>query len=174
MVARPSPARRGAGPLLNLYVPGTVFNMSTETVHMFTCSTHSPIPQKQYVPAVTYLPHLSPQHALFIHRVKAEVFVRGPVSCSIDAGPLLNLYVPGTVFNMAKPLFPAKDWAFDHIIGITGWGAEESLSAQGKEPFWLLRRGGKNVVCAITGGLYVRGGFVGWWIPLWGGSRWMV
>lgn len=49
--------------------------------------------------------------------------MRGPIACQIDSDALLALYTrKQNVFLLPKPMLPAKDWTFDHLVGIAGWG----------------------------------------------------
>merc|ERR1719428_2385734 len=54
-----------------------------------------------------------------------EIFERGPISCGIDADPLLN-YESGVVTE--------KSFMTDHVISVVGWGKD---AEQG--PYWLVR-----------------------------------
>ncbi|KAL3899134.1 MAG: hypothetical protein SGPRY_012698, partial [Prymnesium sp.] len=54
-----------------------------------------------------------------------EIFVRGPISCGIDATPLLT-YKGGIATDKGKEV--------DHVVSVVGWGTDESL---GK--FWIVR-----------------------------------
>lgn len=56
-----------------------------------------------------------------------EIFHRGPITCSMDAGPL-NHYVGG-VINVVKGIYDV-----DHDVGIVGWG----VTAQGQK-YWRAR-----------------------------------
>lgn len=80
-------------------------------------------------------------HDAFIHRLKSEIFVRGPVSCTVDAALLASAYIPGEILNYTKPLWPQKEWAFDHIVGVAGWHGATSTrwTGGGPQPSWLVR-----------------------------------
>lgn len=56
--------------------------------------------------------------------MKAEIFARGPIACSIDAKPLHD-YKTGIV--------TAKGKEHDHIISVVGWGYEGTLE------YWIVR-----------------------------------
>eukprot|EP00416_Gambierdiscus_australes_P010454 CAMPEP_0171145952 /NCGR_PEP_ID=MMETSP0766_2-20121228/147322_1 /TAXON_ID=439317 /ORGANISM="Gambierdiscus australes, Strain CAWD 149" /LENGTH=424 /DNA_ID=CAMNT_0011609857 /DNA_START=45 /DNA_END=1319 /DNA_ORIENTATION=- len=54
-----------------------------------------------------------------------EIYNRGPISCGIDAGPLLN-YEDGIVTK--------KSFDTDHVVSIVGWGTDPK---EGK--YWIVR-----------------------------------
>jgi len=54
-----------------------------------------------------------------------EIYNRGPISCGIDANPLLN-YESGII--------KTKGEGVDHVISITGWGTDESEGF-----YWIVR-----------------------------------
>jgi cathepsin X len=53
-----------------------------------------------------------------------EIHERGPISCGIDAGPILNY--TGGVVSMAGD-------GIDHVISVVGWGSE------GGSEYWIVR-----------------------------------
>lgn len=53
-----------------------------------------------------------------------EIYTRGPISCGIDASPILD-YTGGIVSE--------KGESVDHVISVVGWGSE-----QGKQ-YWIVR-----------------------------------
>jgi cathepsin X len=57
--------------------------------------------------------------------MKKEIFNRGPISCGIDAGPLLN-YESGVVHHR---------WSLmqDHVVSVVGWGKDGDTS------YWIVR-----------------------------------
>jgi cathepsin X len=55
-----------------------------------------------------------------------EIHERGPISCGIDAGPILNY--TGGIASMAGD-------GIDHVISVVGWGTD---SSSGKE-YWIVR-----------------------------------
>lgn len=54
-----------------------------------------------------------------------EIFFRGPVSCGIDANPLLN-YESGIIKD-------AGDFV-DHVISVVGWGTDPTEGM-----YWIVR-----------------------------------
>merc|ERR1719163_642917 len=50
--------------------------------------------------------------------LQKEIMQRGPIACSIDAGPIRN-YVGGIVTDKSSDL--------DHTISVVGWGEDEKL-----------------------------------------------
>eukprot|EP01063_Lacrimia_lanifica_P029720 TRINITY_DN4589_c0_g3_i1.p2 TRINITY_DN4589_c0_g3~~TRINITY_DN4589_c0_g3_i1.p2 ORF type:complete len:310 (+),score=56.54 TRINITY_DN4589_c0_g3_i1:53-982(+) len=104
-------------------------------------------------------------------QMKAEIFKRGPIACSIDAGPVeeWGLKVHGTA--AAKSVFVGK-WPFDlmidHIISVVGYGEQDG------EKYWLVRNSwgtywGDNGFFKLQ-----RGGTGGLGIELPGGCSWAV
>jgi len=57
--------------------------------------------------------------------MKKEIFNRGPISCGIDAGPLLN-YESGVIHHR---------WSLmqDHVVSVVGWGKDGDTS------YWIVR-----------------------------------
>lgn len=53
-----------------------------------------------------------------------EIFARGPITCGIDANPLLK-YTGGVISE--------KGTGVDHVVSVVGWGVED-----GKE-YWMVR-----------------------------------
>jgi len=58
----------------------------------------------------------------------AEIYTRGPIACSINAGPTHN-YTGGIMD------FPDEDKGCTHVVSITGFGTDEET---GKD-FWIIR-----------------------------------
>merc|ERR1719198_2601530 len=54
-----------------------------------------------------------------------EIFNRGPISCGIDANPLLN-YESGII--------KTKGDSVDHVISVVGWGTDEKDGM-----YWIVR-----------------------------------
>ena len=55
-----------------------------------------------------------------------EIFARGPISCGIDAAPILNY--TGGISNL-----PGE--GVDHVISVVGWGMDATTSKQ----YWIVR-----------------------------------
>lgn len=64
--------------------------------------------------------------------IKAEVFARGPVSCSIDATAELDAFTGGVVF--AQFLESAQS---NHLISVVGWGRVDPDDVDTE--FWVVR-----------------------------------
>merc|ERR1719272_1173445 len=56
--------------------------------------------------------------------MQKEILARGPISCGIDANPLLN-YESGVI--------AAAGESVDHVISVVGWGEEA------KKGYWIVR-----------------------------------
>eukprot|EP01082_Thalassiosira_pseudonana_P001825 g1295.t1 g1295 contig10:1799826-1801134(+) len=63
-----------------------------------------------------------------VHKIKAEIFARGPVAAGINADPLVD-YKGGVVKEGGL-----VDMFVDHIVSIVGWGVDE----EGDE-YWIVR-----------------------------------
>ena len=59
-------------------------------------------------------------------KMKAEIYARGPISCGIDAAPILD-YQGG----IAKD----RGMSIDHVISVVGWGHDDD-----EGPYWIVRR----------------------------------
>jgi len=57
-------------------------------------------------------------------RMKKEIYARGPISCGIDAAPILN-YTSGIASDRGSYI--------DHVVSVTGWGEEDGV------PYWWVR-----------------------------------
>jgi cathepsin X len=64
--------------------------------------------------------------------IKAEVFARGPVSCSIDATAELDAFAGGVVF--AQFLERAQS---NHLVSVVGWGRVDPDDVDTE--FWVVR-----------------------------------
>jgi cathepsin X len=66
-----------------------------------------------------------------IHEMKAEIFRRGPISCSIDSSFVENgKYHPGDIVNVT-----GKVWDLDHDISVAGWSVDPDTGAE----YWIVR-----------------------------------
>lgn len=66
-----------------------------------------------------------------VHEMKAEIFRRGPISCSVDASFVeKGQYKPGDIVRV-------KDlkWDLDHDISVAGWGVDKETG----EEYWIVR-----------------------------------
>jgi len=54
-----------------------------------------------------------------------EIFARGPISCGIDANPLLT-YHGGVATDSGESV--------DHVVSVVGWGNDENAG-----PYWIVR-----------------------------------
>merc|ERR1711953_381343 len=83
-----------------------------------------------------------------------EIFTRGPVACSVDAGPILN-YTGGIVTTVSN--------STDHSISVVGWGtdAKEGL-------YWIVRNswggywGEQGYFFVKSGALYLEDDICAW------------
>ena len=64
-----------------------------------------------------------------VHKIKAEIYARGPVAAGINAEPILR-YAGGVVHN--KHFW---DRMVNHIVSIVGWGTDEITG----EEYWVVR-----------------------------------
>jgi len=53
-----------------------------------------------------------------VEQIKQELFTRGPISCGVDAMPLIN-YTTGIITD--------KGSGIDHVISVVGWGVEGNM-----------------------------------------------
>jgi cathepsin X len=66
--------------------------------------------------------------ALNAQAIQNEIYARGPVTCCIDAGPVVNFTGPGIV--------TAPGQSINHAIAVVGWG----VSTDGNNtPYWVVR-----------------------------------
>jgi len=65
-----------------------------------------------------------------VEQIKAEVYVRGPISCAIDSTDALDLFPGGKVYAEG----PREKWALNHVVSVVGWGSDKA----GK-PYWIVR-----------------------------------
>jgi cathepsin X len=71
-----------------------------------------------------------------IHAMKAEIYKRGPISCSIDASYITHgQYRPGDIVTVEKPMNESAGWDLDHVVSVAGWGVEEETGVQ----YWIVR-----------------------------------
>merc|ERR1712110_138311 len=54
-----------------------------------------------------------------------EIYHRGPIACSIDAGPLLNF---------ESGVITTKSESTDHVVSVVGWGKDAD-----KGNYWIVR-----------------------------------
>lgn len=72
------------------------------------------------------------------HQMKAEIFARGPIACSLNSDPpQFNLYRGGiiTCDIEKEELCARKLGATDHVVVIAGWGVDKE---SGKK-YWVGR-----------------------------------
>jgi cathepsin X len=66
-----------------------------------------------------------------IHEMKAEIYRRGPISCSVDASFVeKGKNKPGDIVRVKD-----QEWDLDHDISIAGWGVDETSG----EEYWIVR-----------------------------------
>lgn len=68
-----------------------------------------------------------------VHEMKAEIWKRGPISCSIDASVLeMGRYKAGAIVNETRA--HNSEWDVDHVVSVAGWG----IDPVGNE-YWIVR-----------------------------------
>jgi len=69
-----------------------------------------------------------------VHNIKAEIFRRGPVTCNIDADPLVQgRYRRGDIVaDLVRPS-DGKPFETDHVISVVGWGVDGGVK------YWTVR-----------------------------------
>jgi len=90
-----------------------------------TCST---FPPAGFCAALSHYPNATISDYGSISGADAmqkEIFNRGPISCGVDAVPLLK-YTGGIITDLGSGV--------DHVISIVGWGTDEK---EGK--YWIVR-----------------------------------
>merc|ERR1719432_383294 len=90
-----------------------------------TCST---FPPSGYCAALSHYPNATISDYGSISGAAAmqkEIFNRGPISCGVDAVPLLK-YTGGIATDSGNMV--------DHVISVVGWGTDEK---EGK--YWIVR-----------------------------------
>jgi cathepsin X len=73
-----------------------------------------------------------------VHQMKAEIYRRGPISCSIDSSIVeKGRYVIGDIVNSTIEMEYGKhgNWSWDHDIEVTGWDVDHATG----EEYWLVR-----------------------------------
>jgi cathepsin X len=65
-----------------------------------------------------------------VHHIMAEVFARGPVKASVNAGPLMD-YTGGILYDNDI----TRNTTHNHGISLVGWGHEESTDTT----YWIVR-----------------------------------
>jgi cathepsin X len=69
-----------------------------------------------------------------VHEMKAEIFRRGPISCSIDCSSVTHgRYKPGDIVTTTIPL--SGEWDLDHVISVAGWGYDDKTGLE----YWVVR-----------------------------------
>ena len=66
--------------------------------------------------------------------LQAEIWKRGPVSCSVDASALeYGSYEAGRIINVSLDSSNKVSWEPDHDVSVVGWGR------MGSELYWIVR-----------------------------------
>ena len=87
-----------------------------------------------------------------VSQLQAEIWKRGPVSCSVDASSLeYSKYVPGSVINSSLTVNKIS-WEPDHDVEVVGWGRDSGGL------FWIVRNSWGSY-WGDQGWFYVRAGF---------------
>lgn len=63
-----------------------------------------------------------------VDNMKAEIFARGPIGCSISTPPAFDSYMGFPIMNI-----PDEGYSVDHIISVVGYGVENGTS------YWIGR-----------------------------------
>lgn len=72
--------------------------------------------------------------------IMAEIFLRGPVKASINAGPLQR-YKGGIILDS-----PAnRNTTHNHGISLVGWGYDETADIQ----YWIVRNSVRDLVKSV-------------------------
>jgi hypothetical protein len=88
-----------------------------------------------------------------IAQLQAEIWQRGPISCSVDAGALeYGKYDPGTVLNISLFMQNKQSWEPDHDVSVVGWNRDENGM------YWIVRNSWGSY-WGDQGWFYVRAGF---------------
>merc|ERR1712218_17373 len=86
-----------------------------------------------------------------VHNLKAEIFRRGPVTCSIDAGRLeQGRYRPGELINDTKS-WDGKAFDVDHTITVVGWGVDTGVEYWHVQNSWGRYWGDGGFFRVVTG-----------------------
>ncbi len=64
-----------------------------------------------------------------VHKIKAEIYARGPVAAGVNAEPLVD-YTGGIVSDHS-----IVDMLINHIVSIVGWGKDEETGME----YWIVR-----------------------------------
>merc|ERR1719188_1807728 len=67
-----------------------------------------------------------------VHQMKAEIFKRGPIACSMDCD-LLQTLPHGSIANKTTP--DGEDWDLDHVVSLAGWGVDPESGVE----YWMVR-----------------------------------
>jgi cathepsin X len=72
-----------------------------------------------------------------VHKIKAEIYARGPVAAAINADPILNY--KGGIVNDTSLLH----MLVNHIVSIVGWGVDDGTTTTSSSPnpipYWIVR-----------------------------------
>jgi cathepsin X len=65
-----------------------------------------------------------------VGKIMAEIYIRGPVKASVNAGPL-NEYLGGILFD--SPI--TRNTTHNHGVSLVGWGYDDATDVQ----YWIVR-----------------------------------
>lgn len=69
----------------------------------------------------------------YIHQMKSELYLRGPIACGIDAEPVENYQ--GGILDCSKPESECSD-DVNHIVSVVGWGETSDVNDDVAHPLY--------------------------------------
>ena len=85
------------------------------------------VPQKYNTFTISHYGALPPGD---VEAMMTEIYARGPIFCSVDAGPMENI-----TFGFTGVLSTNNFGETDHVISVVGWGTDEE---SGKD-YWIVK-----------------------------------
>merc|ERR1711957_993409 len=87
-----------------------------------------------------------------VHNTKAEVFRRGPITCSVDSGRLEEgRYRRGELITDTYRTWDGKQYETDHVVSVVGWGVENGVEYWHVRNSWGRYMGEDGFVKVATG-----------------------
>ena len=78
----------------------------------------------------------------YIHQMKSEIFMRGPIACGVDAEPIENY--AGGIIDCSKESSGCSS-EVNHIVSVVGWGVVNSVDNRVKHPLYPYDRASSQV-----------------------------